>query len=91
MRLLIIGPSNCGKSFLLLRLLLEGYLDYTNLYLYTPSLHQMEYQILVESLKNGLDKEQIMAVFQNQDSIENPIDLIKEIGERITDSATILK
>jgi hypothetical protein len=89
MRLLIVGQSNCGKSFLLLRLLLEGHLDYTNLYLYTPSLHQMEYQILIESLKNGLDKEQIMAVFQSQDSIQNPIELIKEIGERITDPVDI--
>lgn len=89
MRLLIIGPSNCGKSFLLLRLLLEGNFDYTNLYLYTPSLHQIEYQILVESLKHGLDKGQIMAIFQNQEEIENPIELIREIGERLKEKSDI--
>ncbi len=80
LRLLILGDSNCGKSFLLLRLLLEGNLDYNNLVLFTPSLHQIEYQILIQGFKNGLNKEQIMALIENQKEIEDPLELIKEIG-----------
>ena len=80
LRLLIIGKSNCGKSFLLLRLLIEGYLDYNNLCLFTPSLHQIEYQILVESLKHGLSQSRIMSIFDCQDDIDDPIQLIKEVS-----------
>ena len=85
LRLLIIGQTNCGKSFLLLRLLIENYLDYDNLVLYTPSLHQIEYQILVKSLQGGLSNENIMSVFQNQDEIDDPIDLVEDVSSRLID------
>jgi GTPase SAR1 family protein len=82
MRLLLIGKTDCGKSFLLLRLLLEDYLDYNNLVLYTPSLKQTEYQILVEGFKHGLDKQEIRAIFDKQDEIEDPISMIKSVSKQ---------
>ena len=45
LRQLIIGSSNCGKTCLLLKLLLnESWLDYNSLYIYGNSLHQPEYK-----------------------------------------------
>ena len=41
---LIIGKSNCGKTTLLLNLLLQpDWLDYNHLYVFGRSLHQQEY------------------------------------------------
>ena len=47
LRGLIVGRSNCGKTILLLNLLLrKDWLDYNNLLIFGNSLHQEEYQIL---------------------------------------------
>ena len=47
LRALIIGSSNCGKTCLLLKLLLtEKWLDYNDLYIYSNSLHQPEYKLM---------------------------------------------
>ena len=44
---LIVGSSNCGKTTLILNLLLNpGWLDYNRLYVFGKSLHQKEYQVL---------------------------------------------
>ena len=43
---IIIGKSNCGKTTLLMNLLLnKGFLDYNNLLVFGKSLHQPEYEI----------------------------------------------
>ena len=74
---LIVGKSNCGKTTLLLNLLLNpGWLDYNHLFVFGKSLHQKDYQILKKGLEAGLSKEQISNLFQNQDEINDPIDLI---------------
>ena len=53
LRGLIVGRSNCGKTILLLNLLLQkDWLDYNNLLIFGNSLHQEEYQIL----KKGFEK-----------------------------------
>jgi GTPase SAR1 family protein len=52
LRCLIIGRSNCGKTSLLLKLLLENFIDFNNLFLYSKSTHQPEYKLL----KNAFDK-----------------------------------
>ena len=44
---LIVGSSNCGKTTLILNLLLKpGWLDYDHLFVFGRSLHQKEYLIL---------------------------------------------
>ena len=74
---LIVGKSNCGKTTLILNLLLNpGWLDYNHLFVFGKSLHQKEYIILKKGLESGLSKGQISNLFQNQDSISSPIQLI---------------
>ena len=68
---LIIGKSNCGKTTLLLNLLLRaGWLDYNRLYVFGKSLHQLEYKILRSGFESGLSKEQISNIFTQQDVLK---------------------
>ena len=54
---LIVGKSNCGKTTLLLNLLLQpDWLDYNHLYVFGKSLHQQEYQILKKGFTDVLSK-----------------------------------
>ena len=78
---LIIGKSNCGKTTLLMNLLLQpGWLDYNHLYVFGLSLHQMEYQVIEKGFAIGLSKNQITNVFSNQKVIKEkgltPIELL---------------
>ena len=64
---LIIGKSNCGKTTVLLNLLLQpNWLDYNHLYVFGNTLHQQEYQILKKAFELGLSKQQICNIFRNQ-------------------------
>ena len=70
-RALIVGKSNCGKTTLLLNLLLKpGWLDYNNLLVFGNSLHQLEYQIIKKGFEKGLSKDQVYSIFQNQNVLE---------------------
>ena len=54
---LIVGSSNCGKTTLILNLLLNpGWLDYNHLYVFGKSLHQREYQVLRKGLEARSNK-----------------------------------
>ena len=76
---LICGSSNCGKTTLILNLLINpGWLDYNHLFVFGKSLHQKEYQILRKGLEVGLSKEQLANLFKNQESIKSPIEGIDE-------------
>ena len=76
---LIVGKSNCGKTTLILNLLLKpGWLDYDHLFVFGRSLHQREYMILKKGLESGLSKEQISNLFQNQGDINSPVEVIDE-------------
>ena len=78
---LIIGKSNCGKTTVLLNLLLRsGWLDYNHLYIFGNSLHQQEYKILRKGYESGLSKKHISNVFVNQDKLTmiSPLQAIDE-------------
>ena len=68
---MIIGKSNCGKTTILLNLLLQPeWLDYNHLYVFGNTLHQQEYQILRKGFEVGLTKKQIENIFINQSEFD---------------------
>ena len=70
LRSLIVGKSNCGKTVLLLNLLLKkDWLDYNNLLFFGNSLHQKEYRILKKGFEKKLSKLQILYLFQNKGTL----------------------
>ena len=80
---LIIGKSNCGKTTLLLNLLLQSnWLDYNHLYVFGKTLHQQEYQIIKKGFEVGLSKQQIVNIFRNQKEFEKvelpPLEVIEQ-------------
>ena len=82
---LIIGKSNCGKTTLLLNLLLQPkWLDYNHLYVFGKSLHQQEYQILKKGYEDGLSKQKVANIFLHQEVLARvqltPVEVIDEYG-----------
>ena len=82
----IVGKSGCGKTTLLLNLLLRpGWLDYSKLSVFGKSLFQPEYKILKKGCEKQLPKEMIMRVFENRDEILreqiSPNQLIEELAK----------
>lgn len=72
-RSVVVGKSGCGKTTLLLNLLLTpGYLDYNKLFVFGKSLFQTEYQIIKRSFDEGLPKHCILNVFMmNEEIVKN--------------------
>ena len=67
---LIIGKSGCGKTTLLINLLLRpGWLDYNNINIFGKSLFSPEYHILKKALEEKLPKEVIIRLLENQNEI----------------------
>lgn len=84
---LIVGKSGCGKTTLILNLLLRpDWLDYDKLYVFGKSLFQPEYRILKKGLEEKLPKEVLMNLFENSDYILNknihPDILIDEMAKQ---------
>lgn len=81
----IIGKSGCGKTNLLMNLLLDGnsedYLDYNNLYIFSTTLFQPCYQALINGFENGLSKKEIRECFRKQDFIIEEKENVKPIIE----------
>jgi len=83
---LIVGKSGCGKTTLLLNLLLRsGWLDYSKLPVFGKSLFQPEYKILRKGFEEQLPKEMIMNIFEKRDEILldqiSPNQLIEELAK----------
>jgi len=80
-RMLIVGQSGCGKTTLLMRLLLEpNLLNYDKLYVFARSLHQPEYQCLMEGVKNGLSKLDIIELLNAGKLINKHHSTIEELA-----------
>lgn len=68
---LLIGKSGCGKTTLLMNLLMRpGWLDYNNLQVFGKSLFQPEYRVLKKAMEMNLPKERLLKVFEFQDRLE---------------------
>ena len=69
---IIVGKSGCGKTTLLLNLLLRpGWLDYDNLFVFGKSLFQPGYRILKKAFEENLPKECILRLFNMRGEIRN--------------------
>ena len=91
---LIVGKSQCGKTTLLLNLLLRpGWLDYDNLQVFGKSLFQPEYRILKKSFEEKLPKEAIIRLFDNRDEIVklnvSPTAVVEEMSKNIEKKSDI--
>jgi hypothetical protein len=70
-RMLIVGQSGCGKTTLLMKLLLDkNMLNYDKLYVFAPSLYQKEYEVLKAGFDNELSKENILYLLNSGDLID---------------------
>ena len=73
-RALIVGKSGAGKSVFLTYLLLEPeLLDYDNLIVCGPSLHQPLYNIMNKGFSINLSKDQVRHLFENHDVINSQL------------------
>ena len=84
---MIIGKSGCGKTILLINLLLRpGWLDYNNINIFGKSLFQPEYHILKKAFEEKLPKEVIIRLFENQSEITDlGISLLSIVEEMAKD------
>ena len=82
-RMLIVGSSGCGKTCLLMRLLLENsMLNYNKLYIFARSLYQPQYIVLKAGIENNLPKSMIIDLL-NAQKVDNIDDIAKTMHELI--------
>ena len=91
---MIIGNSGCGKTTLLINLLLRpGWLDYSNINTFGKSLFQPEYHILMKAFEEKLIKEVIIRLFENKSEITDlgisPISIVEEMAKDIRDKSDV--
>ena len=93
-RVLITGKFGCGKTTLLINLLLRpGWLDYNNINILGKNLLQPEWHILKKAFEEKLPKEVIIWLFENQNEITDlgisPISVVEEIEKDIRDKSDV--
>ena len=91
---MIIGKSECGKTTLLINLLLRpGWFDYNNIKIFGKSMFQPQYHILKKAFEEKLPKEVIIRLFENQNEITDlgisPIS-IEEMARDIRDKSDVV-
>ena len=89
---LIIGKFGCGKTTLLINLLLRlGWLDYNKIKICDKNLFQPEYHILNKAFEEKRPKEVIIRLFENQSEITglgiSPISIVEEMTRQIRDKS----
>jgi energy-coupling factor transporter ATP-binding protein EcfA2 len=91
---LLVGKSGCGKTTLLLNLLLRpDWLDYNSLQVFGKSLFQPEYKIIKKAFEEKLPKEAIIRLFDNQCEIMahnvSPASIVEEMAKNLDKPADI--
>ena len=91
---LLIGKSGCGKTTVLLSLLLQpNWLDYNNLKIFGMSLFQPEYKIIRKVYEMNFPKECFIKLFSMRDKLLSeridPIKLLTELGRQHSNNETI--
>lgn len=82
-RMLVVGESGGGKTVLINRLLITNMLDWDILYLYTPSILQASYQVLINAINAGLTASQIMGIYAEQENIDDFNKAINEMSKSL--------
>ena len=86
---MIIGKSGCGKTTLLINILLRsGWLDYNKINIFGKSLFQPEYHIVKKAFEEKLPK-----LFENQDEITDlgisPISVLEDMAKDIREKSNV--
>ena len=92
---LIIGKSGCGKTTLIINLLLRsGWLDYNNIIIFGKILFQPEYHFLKKDFEEKLPKEVIIRLFENHNEITHlgisAISIVEEMAKEISDKSDVM-
>ena len=70
-RVVIAGPSSCGKTCLLTKLITEIINDFTEIYIYSPSIHQDMYQKLLACFEEKIPPKTISKILRNKKTTED--------------------
>ena len=90
----IVGKSGCGKTTLLINILIQpDWLDYNKLFVFGKSLFQPEYKIIKKAFEEKLMKQKIINLFQARDEIMElnipPLQLVEKLSKESNEQSDI--